>query len=253
MPFRFPAWTLAIVAVSAAAICSRGDEPPRPSTDRETAPPPSAVDDDGRTIPLDAVPAPTELADLIQRGRVRLLTGGAPQSEAATLAMRGRLAGETRFRFRYRYDSRARWRLLPENGQAAASGRRVQLNVRFRTLEWIAEHDIWLRSPPESKDFWNDAVLRHEFDHVRLSTSTPIEAQFMKAVQRLHSIRVPFERVASDGRVDPAKVQSLIESHVNEALRNTSDYVRLRYRELDRLTEHGLRPLPEQANLIEND
>jgi hypothetical protein len=250
MQTRPTAWTLAIVAVAFGPLASHADEPSSRSGERDAgaAPEPSQA---ARVIAFDTLPdPPPELAGWIDRGRVRFITGGRPRSDAASLTMRGRLAGETRFRFRYRYDSRARWRLLPENGQEPASDRQVQLNVRFRTLEWITEHDIWLRDPPAANDFWNDAVVRHEFDHVRLSASPQIEDRFLRAVKRLHSIRVPFEQVASNGRIDEAKIQSLVESRVNDAVQQTSEYARIRYRELDRLTEHGLRPLPAGATLI---
>jgi len=253
MLLRIIAFAIVVSISVAAPRSNRADETSRQDVNgRATST--SSIEADAREKPIErsSLPLPPpELAELIERGDVHLVTGGLPQSNPDTLPIRGRLAGETRFRFRYRYDSRASWRLLPANDRSQAAHRWVELTVRFRSLRWIVDHEVWLLEPPPAKDFWDDPVVLHEFDHVRLSTAPQIKDQFMKAAKRLRSIRVPLQQIAEEGRVDSAKVRSLIEAHMHDALVDTTDYVRIRYRELDRLTEHGLRPLPEDPGLIE--
>ena len=202
-------------------------------------------------IGLDELPKPTpEVAALIRRGTVRLITGGQPTGDAGSLPAGQRLAGETRFTFRYRYDSRAQWQI--ESRRNALSQTMVSIRVRFRSIKLISTHDVWLRSPPSADQFWDDRVVRHEFDHVRISSDPRIEKQFLDAVKELEIMRVPLTSVAGrGGKIDNAKVQSLIEAGMKQALDDTTDYVSIRYRELDRLTRHGMLPLPDDVVLTE--
>ncbi len=202
--------------------------------------------DEGTEIRLDELPKPpTEIAKLIRDGAVRLITGGQPTSDPSSLPAGRRLAGETRFTFRYRYDSRARWQIETRSGRAALGQTTVLVRVRFRSIKLIASHDVWLLSPPESDRFWDDRVVRHEFDHVQISSDPRIEKHFLDAAKEMEQMRVPLASVVGPGgRVDNAKVQSLIEAGMKQALDDTTDLVRIRYRELDRVTEHGMLPLP---------
>ncbi|MCS7467978.1 DUF922 domain-containing Zn-dependent protease [Stieleria sp. ICT_E10.1] len=208
-------------------------------------------DDGSVEIRLAELPKPTpEVAALIRSGTVRLITGGQPTSDAASLPVGQRLAGETRFTFRYRYDSRARWQI--ESRRNALSQTMVSIRVRFRSIKLISTHDVWLRSPPSEDRFWDDRVVRHEFDHVRISSDPRIEKHFLDAVKALEVMRVPLSSVAGrGGKIENAKVQSLIEAGMKQALNNTTDYVRIRYRELDRLTRHGMLPLPDDVVLVD--
>jgi hypothetical protein len=194
---------------------------------------------------------PPQLAELIEIGNVRLVTGGAPVSDPDTLPVTGRLAGETRFTFRYHYDSRARWQITESRAGDPANEPIVQLRVRFRTIELITTHDVWLRQPPGADEFWSNQVVRHEFDHVRVSSDPRIEKMFLAAAKKLESLRVPLSEVRNDrDQIDNKKVQSLIEKKMKQTLEDTTEYVRIRYRELDRLTDHGLKPIPEGARII---
>ncbi|MDV6032327.1 MAG: hypothetical protein F9B45_20020 [Phycisphaera sp. RhM] len=208
-------------------------------------------DDRSVEIRLDDLPKPApEIAALIRHGTVRLITGGQPTSDAAALPVGQRLAGETRFTFRYRYDSRAQWQI--ENRRNALSQTMVSIRVRFRSIKLISTHDVWLRSPPSADQFWDDRVVRHEFDHVRISSDPRIEKHFLDAAKELEVMRVPLSSVAGlGGKIDNAKVQALIETGMKQAMNNTTDYVRIRYRELDRLTRHGMLPLPDDVGLID--
>ena len=147
-----------------------------------------------------------------------------------------RIAGETRFESRYRYNTNARWNVT-------SSG--IELRVHFRSLKLVQKHVIWLKTVPKAEDFWTDRVVRHEFDHVRISADKRIEAQFRRDVQRMTSFTVPKARVTSNGKVDNAKVQEVIRQRVKQAFERISDYVDVRYLELDRVTQHGMLPLPK--------
>lgn len=189
---------------------------------------------------------PAVIAELIQRGQVRLITGGEPHTNPQTLSPTGRLAGETRFTLRYRYDSHANWKIHAAAASHASREKQVQIRVHFRFIKLITTHDVWLRNPPGADRFWDNSIVRHEFDHVKISSDPRIEMRFRDAVKKIKLMRVPLSKVVgAGGRIENTKVQALIESRMKQALKQVTDYVGIRYRELDRLTQHGRRPLPE--------
>ncbi|OYP34417.1 hypothetical protein [Rhodopirellula sp. MGV] len=202
-------------------------------------------------ISLDQFPPPpADLEQLIRRGNVRLITGGEPKSELSNLDANSQLAGETRFHFNYRYQSNARWRVFRNRGAATSSNttadnKSVRIDVRFHSINLEQTHEIWLRQVPPSNSFWKHPVVRHEFDHVQISSDERIENYFRDGVKSARRFTVPLAEVANEqGRVDDAKVRQQIERKLQELLHETSELVRVRYLELDRVTRHGIRPLP---------
>ena len=128
----------------------------------------------------------------------------------------------------------------------------VKILVQFRFIELTLTHDVWLRNPPDAEGFWDEPVVRHEFDHVKLSSDPRIEKYFRNSTKKIEQMRVPLSQISGiNGQVSDSKVQALIEERMKQTLQNTTDYVRIRYRELDRVTQHGLRPIPKDSGLIE--
>ncbi|KAA5543681.1 hypothetical protein FYK55_10795 [Roseiconus nitratireducens] len=201
-------------------------------------------------IPSTELPdPPPDLQQIIERGNVRWLTGGPPRETPDSFPASLSLAGETRFKFRYRYDSHARWSYeRPSAGQPPT----VLLRIRFRSVKLHVSHEVWLKHVPAAEKFWEDPLVRHECDHVRISSMPAIEQQFLDSVKAMKTVHVPLADVAgTDGRVSDREVQRWIDRRMDEALERTTDYVRIRYRELDRLTQHGRLPIPEDRGLIE--
>jgi hypothetical protein len=224
-------------------------------TEKQSAPSsePGRRTSEVQVIQQDKLPdPPADIEELIRRGRVRLITGGGPITDPKTLPSGGRLAGETRFTFRYQYDSRANWQIKSGGSGNTSRSAMVEIRVQFRFIKLSLTHDVWLRDPPDAETFWDESVVRHEFDHVKLSSDPRIEKYFRDSAKKIERMRVPLSRVRDiAGQVDNSKVQALIESRMKQTLQNTTDYVRIRYNELDRMTRHGLLPLPKDAGLLE--
>lgn len=245
--FRFFVATV-LISTSVCVLRSPSQEP-----DPENASQPSLggeANAASRSIKLAELPQPPpELATLIRTGEVELVSGGRPMSQPNTMPLNGQLAGETRFKFRYRYDSRARWTIQRNSGTRSKSDPIVRVNVRFRSIKLLATHQVWLRNVPQADNFWNDRVVQHEFDHVRISSDPRVAELFYGKAKKLQTMEVLLSKVKGrDGRVDNRRVQQLIENRMQEVLNTTTDLVRIRYRELDRLTRHGLKPIPEDAD-----
>ncbi|MEO1617076.1 MAG: hypothetical protein AAFV88_14590 [Planctomycetota bacterium] len=188
---------------------------------------------------------PADLAKLIRDAEVTFVTGGRPQSNPSTLSAGDRLSGETRFKLFYRYNGRVQWRPIPSSG-----GNRIEVKFRLSSLKVTSRHQIWLRRPPASEDFWQDPLVQHEFDHVRVSSHPAVANLFKKEARSLQRFEVSLRDVADGrGRVSRECVDAVVQKKLNESLEGITEYVRIRYRELDRQTRHGLLPRPESFSL----
>ncbi|MDM4016646.1 hypothetical protein [Roseiconus lacunae] len=255
------AWIVAVALVthSSAIADEATDEPTeQPANDNATKQPISP-----QRRPTDAVeilltelpPPPPPIKRLIDQGDVRLITGGEAQTTMTAFPGGGRLAGETRFKFKYRYHSNARWRVIDDRSTSETNptGRSVRIAMNLRNVRLTQSHDVWLRSPPTAERFWDAAIVKHEFDHVAISSHPKIEQLFRDRLKRLRNFIVPLSDVQnSRGRVDRTRVSTLIDAKLNEALKATTDFVSVRYKELDYQTRHGILPLPPDWQPLPN-
>ena len=205
---------------------------------------------DHDVIPLDSLPKPpAKVARLIKNGKVRLITGGQAQLSPSAVPSGRRLMGETRFHINYQFKSESRW---SQTASQRARGE-VTIAVRFRKLDLTVDHDVWLKSPPRAEAFWDNSVVKHEFDHVRLSADPRIKQVFLDQTKPIKQFTVRLDQVAdSRNRVDRTKVQQLVREKLRQAAQETKDFVQIRYQELDRITVHGMRPLPAESTLFDN-
>lgn len=222
-----------------------------PTTADEPGNPPIASSA-SQDVSLTSLPKPpSTIADLINRGNVKFVTGGEPQSDPTTLPTRARLVGETRFRFQYRYKSNARWRVFHDRSSYSSASNSetekfVRVDVRFRSVKLEQSHEVWLRDLPGKDVFWKSKIVNHEFDHVRISSDPRIESMFRKRLKDAERFTVPYNSVANaNGRVDESLIRQQVESKLQEVLAETTQFVAIRYRELDYVTRHGILPLPQ--------
>ncbi len=220
------------------------DRQKRPARERDR-------EDQVSTKPIahDDLPSPpVETAKLIEKGSVTFCTGRIPWSEmrdardrTGVAGTRFRLAAETRAEFNYDYNSRTRWRKKHENGKTI-----VYVTVGFRTAKLNVVHRIWFRRPPAPDDFWQDSIVRHEFDHVRLSTHPMLDKIFARSLKSASRFQ---RELSSDQRVDEAMVNEWVREKVKAAFDEISELVKIRYRELDRVTRHGMEAVPSESEV----
>ena len=198
--------------------------------------------------PNDLPAPPDEIAKLIERGSVTFCTGKIPWSEmrdardrTGVAGTRFRLAAETRAEFNYDYNSRTSWRKKREGGKLI-----VYVTVGFRSARLNVVHRIWFRRPPTPKDFWQDSIVQHEFDHVRLSTHPMLDKIFARNLKAASRFR---HELHNDQRVDEAMVNEWVREKVKAAFDEIYDLVKIRYRELDRVTRHGMEPVPPESEV----
>ncbi|TWU26877.1 hypothetical protein Pla52o_07320 [Novipirellula galeiformis] len=220
-----------------------------------------AFGDEQRGDPADAVSQPIVISDLpsppaaiaslIERGNVRFIYGPRPDSmqspwqedsRLARLRRGRRLAATTEYRLEYHFRSRNQWE-FEDRGEDV---RDLRISVWFTEARIEREHTVWFRQCPEFESFWTNRLVLHELDHVQISVDPGLEQRFR---ERLHSPTTIKRQFKRNETVDEAVVHRIVEAHVAEMFAPISDLVKIRYQELDRITDHGLLDFPPPTSI----
>ncbi|WP_145169070.1 hypothetical protein [Rubripirellula lacrimiformis] len=189
-------------------------------------------------LAISSLPTPpADLGTLIEQGAVTFESGDRDQSLES--ANGPRVSAETRYRIEYHFRSNAKWDLR---------GGQLTVRIQFRDIRWGVHHVIWFRRLPETDSFWDNPLVQHEFDHVRISSDPRFRDSFRK---RLRANSVVLQDVSSSQRVDDAMVDKIVEQTAKDVFESLSELVAIRYAELDRVTRHGRLPLPSDHGLFD--
>lgn len=148
---------------------------------------------------------------------------------------------ETSYRMKHRYRSNPRWS-IDRSGQT----RTCTIQLRFRSIQLRTSHQIWFMQHPDTETFWTDPLVLHELDHLRLSADPRLAKRFAGLLRSEPELRISLEPT---DRVDARWVQQQVDRYVQKQFAKISDLVLIRYQELDRLTQHGLRQIPENSEV----
>ncbi|MGV3484684.1 MAG: hypothetical protein ACO1RT_09730 [Planctomycetaceae bacterium] len=201
---------------------------------------PAAVDAQGHAVALPSPPEP--LAGLIEIGNVEF------EFYNPTVTKRA-FAGETKFTFRYSYDSRVRWKLVRQQDQNA-----IQVSVRYRNVELQRTHRVLLPEKLLGPDLFSRALTLHEFDHVAISCDARLPGVLESMLMKRNATLVKVLDESQDGfRGTPTAddLSRISKRLVQEASDRVFDdfvaIVSIRYRELDRASDSGLKPLTPEG------
>ncbi len=225
--------TFSVVLLLAQCVAAQGQEtsPNR----RETT----------EVIPRTDLPDPPgSIALLLDRAEVTFSTGVRPPRSTLRVPFQGqrmRIEAETEFKMQYRYRSSQRWRLRDVVADDGGSVKMLVIHVRMRELHFETTHDIWFRRRPAETGFWRNPLVLHELDHVLISSDPSLRKLFESKLKELHRIQYPF---GENTKVSDALVRKIVDDRVEAAFRQVSDLASIRYVELDKVTRHGLAPLP---------
>lgn len=178
---------------------------------------------------------PTDLAGWVQRGDIRWCFG--PSNDPRRTQGGATMAAETAYTVAFNYRSRIQWRR--QNGKLIVSVRRL-------TISWKPRHVVWFRDRPSDDGFWDNRLVRHEMDHVKISSDPRLEKLCRDRMKQLKVLEGP---IPSDGN-DRAAANAILQKRVQEVFQDVSDMAKIRYKELDRITRHGLQPLPENIDWV---
>lgn len=180
---------------------------------------------------------PAEIGALVKQAQVSFEAG--PRRPGDRTDSDRRIIAETHYRIGYKYSSQSNWRVT-------GGGRKLIVNVRYSQLQWRPTHTVWFRNRPADQGFWSNRLVLHELDHVRISNDPRFARRFE---QRLREQPVLEREIRSGQVVSRRFVDSLVDRHVETIFQEVADLIAIRYRELDRLTGHGMRPIPTDSEM----
>lgn len=150
-------------------------------------------------------------------------------------------AGETRFRIDYQAESNFRWRLIRQaNGQ-----RSLVIRTGFSEPQFQIQHQILLPSTTADQQFYLQRLVRHEFDHVRVSA----DPRYRNLLAKWLKDDLKVVRVEIDGEYSKRELNSLaskaVKEQADQLFQKMLELIQIRYSELDRTTRHGTEALPD--------
>jgi len=171
------------------------------------------------------------MSELLNRGKVSFAFYDAKRE-------RREYAGETRFDIQYRYRNLSRWQVMKEDGR-----RKLVIRSRFRQVELTWTHTISLPVAMASERLYEQPLVLHELDHVRVSTHPALAELFQKWLET--EAEVITVQLAADQTPDSQWIQAQVKEATKPLFQRLMDLVRVRYQELDRVTSHGLYAVPD--------
>ncbi len=142
----------------------------------------------------------------------------------------------TEHRYRYRYTVR------PE-GHAVV----VSVVPQFTAITTRRDHKLLLPEILDNDRRWGHRLVRHEFDHVAVSTDPRVEM----LIDHLLRTIGPVEVVLPAGRpIDEAKLREAVDAEATRRRTTVDALVQYNYTELDRVTRHGTIPIRERARFF---
>ena len=193
----------------------------------------------------DLVKPPKEIQDLITQGNVLLFAGQPPEIQANSRfssSKRDRLDAETHYQLAFNLKYRKTWNTVRDGDQLL-----LKINVNFTRVKIQQAHGIFFKVRPGETGFWENKLVLHEFDHVRISSDPKVEKLFLS---RLHKASKITKELTPSTRVNNANIDTYISKHAKTIFNDVIDMVGIRYRELDRVTSNGKRPIPADSNLL---
>ena len=192
-------------------------------------------------IKLDELPdPPPEIQRWFAANEIEMTFGHRDSFETKSEPT-NRFLAETSYRMKHRYRSSPRWS-IDRSGQT----RTCAIQLRFRSVQLSTSHQIWFMKRPDAETFWTNPLVLHELDHLRLSADPRLAKRFAGLVRSELNLRIDLE---PNDRVDARWVQRQVDQYVQKQFAKISDLVKIRYQELDRLTQHGLRQIPENSEV----
>ncbi len=197
-----------------------------------------AKDASGDEVPLPE--PPEDLAVWIRSGEVRFefySPGNKPRS----------FDGETQFEYRYDYRCRSDWKQTRVDGKPG-----LEIHVSYSDVKLEMKHLILLPQKMIHNVF-DQPLTRHEFDHVRISAQPDLEKVLRSMLVRRNStIRHVLDADSDEFKGTPTEAdlerisQAVISNQSNLVFEDFAELIKIRYRELDRISRYGIEPLSDE-------
>lgn len=189
-------------------------------------------------VPPDSVPhpwladIPPALSRLVTVGKVRFAVDDDLLQRVGKAAVTQTAMTN---QYPYRYDVKP----LASQGD----GVRARIMVQFGKSHWSLEHTIVFRSDFQPARPWETDLMRHEFDHVAISS----DPRLLKLLGWLEARKLHWDVTADD----PESLEAMLVSEIEQQMRLRREaleaVVRAYYVRLDAVTHDGSDAVPRRA------
>ena len=164
-------------------------------------------------------------------------------------------AGETTFDFRYEYRCTTRFRVIDQpvgdSGQEKSEGKALEVLLHYDEVSLKISHRMRLPERMVNDDFFDQRLVKHEFDHVAISADPRLPRLLIEMLKDRNSkLIVPISQQDVDLRDRQRYAKAASAAAKEETAKVFEDFVslvRIRYKELDRVTRHGIDPLTPET------
>ncbi len=182
--------------------------------------------------------APGEFVRLIDRGNVAIATDDERIRQAGKSAL-------TLFQFVVDYDFKLRHQTMGYDSEAMVW--KVKMVAWMDRPKVRLTHTICLLSSFQPSSPWDSKLLRHEFDHVAISTDPRLDKFIKRALQMRRAWIAEFSQTAAPTEQDLRK--SVYEKMVGE-MKLIEQLVQCQYDHLDKETAQGLSDLQKRETFF---
>jgi len=142
---------------------------------------------------------------------------------------------DVRVRHRFRYSYRSTWQ---------SDGRRlVSITPKIRRTTIDVRHVVTLPFSYDTPEKWQTRLVRHEFDHVAVSTDPRAYLLVEHLIHHLGTLR---RTLAAGPEPEGEWINGVIGEEINKRRDAVEELIRANYRLLDDVSRHGRRRIPDR-------
>ena len=183
--------------------------------------------------------APGEIVRLIGLGNVRIEINDEVIKASNKLAL-------TAFQLKATYDTRIRYDWISQGNQNQPWKARIVANVTKPRIH--LEHQVIIPSTFQPMDPWESELMKHEFDHVAIST----DPRLLKIMERVFKRKWVFtEEWDQPSRPTDADVQSRVEQLLAGEVKNCEQLIQQQYDWLDLQSVSGSQSLESRMSFFQ--
>ncbi|MCU0718830.1 MAG: hypothetical protein MUC83_03940 [Pirellula sp.] len=180
--------------------------------------------------------APGEYLRLINRGNVEI------QVNDSILASYGK-AALTRFKIKLDYKCIYR----PPRASVRKGEQIFVLDVRYTKRDLSVNHTVIIPTTYSPEEPWSDRLMKHEMDHVAITTDPRLQDMVRGLFSRGFAIEV---QPNANRDLRPDDYQSEIDQYTQESIREIESLLQYQYDMLDRSSNDGLVELQDRADFF---
>ncbi len=183
--------------------------------------------------------APGEIVRLIGLGNVRIEINDDVIKGSNKLSL-------SAFQLKATYDTRIRYDWISQGNQNQPWKARIVANVTKPRIH--LEHQVIIPSTFQPMDPWESALMKHEFDHVAIST----DPRLLKIMERVFKRKWVFtEEWDQPSRPTDADVQSRVEQLLAGEVKNCEQLIQQQYDWLDLQSVSGSQSLESRMSFFQ--